>query len=63
MSTLEMSVKGVKRNVHLEQPLMVGRTKYRARINVGKNTVRGFVTINAVGAKRFTAIGKNAYLV
>jgi hypothetical protein len=62
MSTLQMSVKGVKRNVHLETALnSAGKT--RARTNVGKSTVSGYVTINSAGAKRFTPIGKNAHLV
>jgi len=57
-----MTVKGTKRNVHLEQPLSLSG-KTRARLNIGKNTVSGFVTINSVGVKKFTPIGVNAWLV
>lgn len=61
MTTLEMTVKGTKRNVHLETPFSNG--KARARLNVGKNTVSGYVKVNSAGTYRFTAIGKNAGLI
>lgn len=57
MSTVVMQVRGVRRNVHLEQPLN-NSGKTRARVNSNGVTVSGFVTVNSLGQKRFTPIGK-----
>lgn len=61
MKSLEMTVRGVKRLVHIEKE--VNPNLWRARINVGKSTVSGFVKVNKAGAKRFSPIGVNAYLI
>lgn len=61
MTTVEMSVKGVKRRVHLEKE--ISPNLWRARINVGKRTVSGMVRVNTKGVRRFTPIGVNAELV
>ena len=64
MVKLEMTVRGVTRNVYLEK--QVAPKKWRARTYVGprsKTTVSGFVTMNSNGVNRFTPVGVNASLV
>ena len=64
MTKVQMSVRGVQRNVYLEKSL--GNGKWSARTYVGyrsKITVSGLYTVYSNGARRFTPSGINADLV
>ena len=58
---IQMSVKGQKRTVHLEESLKSGSA--RARLYVRGKTVSGNVKVSKSGARTFTASGVNAGLL
>ncbi len=61
-NTLQMSVKGKNRTVHLGS--QVDSNTWSAKVNVGSKTIYGQVKINAVGARRFyPSTGLNAELL
>lgn len=62
MKKIEMTVKGVRRNVYVEACTVVNKL-WRARIYVGSKVVSGKLTRNKLGVLRFTPIGVNADLV
>ena len=57
--TLEMNVRGRKRNVHLGE-YDADINAWRAKVNDGKVTITGLVRENVNGVKAFYARGKNA---
>jgi hypothetical protein len=61
MSFIPVTVYGKQHNASLETPMVDG--KARARIRVNGRTVRGKLSINSNGVKRFMATGPNANLL
>lgn len=64
MAFVTMSVRGVKRNVSVpEGTKLSAGSEIHGKTRVNGKTVRGLITVNKVGAKKFTPTGTNANLI